>query len=112
MLKVSFNSIIPAAFKKFFECHYTPFDIWLKEHTRLQASRHITVTEKLAMFLATTGHGTTNRVIQEPFQHSGETISRCFHKVLNVLVLIHAHYVQLPSNTYKTDARIREDSKY
>ena len=91
---------------------FLQLEIWLKEHTHLQASRHITVTEKLAMFLATTGHGTTNRGIQERFQHSGETISRCFHEVLNALVLMHAHYVQLPSNTYKTDARIRDDSKY
>ena len=26
--------------------------------------------------------------------------------------MIHAHYVQLPSNTYKTDTRIRDNSKY
>lgn len=93
---------------------YTFFqlEIWLKEHTHFQALRHITITEKLAMFLATTGHNTTNCGIQERFQHSGETVSRCFHELLNALVLMHAHYVQLPSITYKTDARISEDSKY
>ncbi len=64
------------------------------------------------MFLATTGHTTTNCGIQERFQHSGETVSRCFHKVLNAFVLMHTHYIQLPSITYQTDAQIREDSKY
>ena len=64
------------------------------------------------MFLATTGHGIANRGIQERFQHSEETISRCFHEVLNALVLMHAHYVQLSSNTYKIDVQITNDSKY
>ncbi len=91
---------------------FIQLEIWLKEHTPLQASYHITVTEKLAIFLATTGYTTTNRGIQERFQHSGKTVSRCFHEVLNAFVLIHAYYVQLPSITYQTDARIREDSKY
>ncbi len=56
------------------------------------------------MFLATTGHATTNRGFQERFQHSGETVSRCFHKVLNAFVLMHTNYIQLPSITYQTDA--------
>ena len=54
---------------------FLQLEIWLKEYTHLQSSRHITVNEKLAMFLAITGHGTTNRGIQERFQHSGETVS-------------------------------------
>ena len=67
--------------------------IWLKEHIHFQALRHITVTEKLAMFLTTTGHDTTNCGIQERFQHSRETISQYFYEVLNALILMHAHYV-------------------
>lgn len=64
------------------------------------------------MFLAITGHGTTNCSIQKCFQHFGETISQYFPKVLNALVLMHAYYVQLPINTNKIDAQIRKDFKY
>ena len=64
------------------------------------------------MFLATTGHATTNCGIQERFQHSAETVSRCSHEVLNDFVFMHTHYVQPPLITYQTDARIKEDSKY
>ena len=38
----------------------------------------------LAIFLAMVGHGHCNRVLQELFQHSGETISRLIHKVLKI----------------------------
>lgn len=62
--------------------------------------------------MAITGYGTTNRGIQKHFQHFEETISRCFHKVLNALILIYVYYVQLPLNTYKTDDWTKDDSKY
>lgn len=87
-------------------------NIWLQENTALKSSRYIGVSEKLAMFLSTIGHATTIRGVQERFPHSGETVSRCFHEVLQALVLMHARYVQLPSNTYVTDRRITEDTKY
>ena len=64
------------------------------------------------MFLATTGYDITNRGIQEPFQDSGETVSQCFHKVLNALIVMYTHYIQLPLITYKSDTRISKDSKY
>lgn len=64
------------------------------------------------MFLAITSHGTTNCGILKRFQHSKKIISQYFYKVLNALISIHAHYVQLSLNTYKTDAQIRDDSKY
>lgn len=85
---------------------------WLLDNTELDASRHIGVAEKLAMFIDTVGRGVTNRGVQERFQHSGETVSRCFHQVLNALVEMHAHYVQLPDKNYPTDRRITEDPKY
>lgn len=50
--------------------------IFLKEHTALHSSRHITIEEKLCMFLYTTGNGASNRAVQEAYQHSGETVSR------------------------------------
>ena len=53
----------------------------LVEHG-LKQSRNIGELEMVAMFLNTLGHGIGNRMIQERFQHSGEIVSRCFHKVL------------------------------
>jgi hypothetical protein len=41
------------------------------------------VEEMVAMFLVIVGHGVGNRMIQERFQHSGETVSRHFHRVLH-----------------------------
>lgn len=91
---------------------FLQLNIWLQENTALKSSRHIGVSEKLAMFLSTIGHATANRGVQERFHHSGETVSRCFHEVLQALVLMNARYVQLPSDTYVTDCRITEDTKY
>ncbi|KAM3325312.1 hypothetical protein P3S67_000437 [Capsicum chacoense] len=39
----------------------------------------------LGMFLMICAHGAGNRMIQEIFQHSGETVHRHFHSVLNVV---------------------------
>ena len=38
----------------------------------------VPLTKTLAMFLTTMGHGLSNRMIQERFQHSGESVSRWF----------------------------------
>jgi hypothetical protein len=47
----------------------------------------MSVIEKAVMFLFTIAIGASNRQVQERFQHSGETISRCFKKVLKSLRL-------------------------
>jgi hypothetical protein len=43
--------------------------------------------EKVSMFLSTIAVGASNREVQERFQHSGETVSRCFKEVLKSLCL-------------------------
>ena len=53
----------------------------------LKPSRRMSVIEKVAMFLFTIAVGASNRQVQERFQHSGETISRCFKEVLKSLRL-------------------------
>jgi hypothetical protein len=47
----------------------------------------MSVIKKVAMFLFTIAVGASNRQVQERFQHSGETISRCFKEVLKSLCL-------------------------
>jgi hypothetical protein len=45
----------------------------------LKSCNRMTVEEMVAMFLVVVGHGVGNRMIQEMFQHSDETVSRYFH---------------------------------
>jgi hypothetical protein len=47
----------------------------------------MSVIKKVAMFLFTIAVGASNRQMQERFQHSGKTISRCFKEVLKSLCL-------------------------
>ncbi|CAN1272355.1 hypothetical protein LINPERPRIM_LOCUS14514 [Linum perenne] len=55
----------------------------------LKSSRHVDVDEMLVMFLHTIGHNTKNRVLQEHFCRSGETIGRHLHCVLRAIVRLH-----------------------
>ncbi|KAK9058936.1 hypothetical protein SSX86_021553 [Deinandra increscens subsp. villosa] len=52
----------------------------------LHSSRSITFQEKMAMFLITIGHNERMRMVKRRFQHSTETIHRCFHEVLNAMM--------------------------
>ncbi|KAF7145998.1 hypothetical protein RHSIM_Rhsim04G0159800 [Rhododendron simsii] len=57
----------------------------LEHNYGLQVSERISVAEQVAIFLWIMGQRANNRNAQERFQHSGETISRQFHNVLNAL---------------------------
>ncbi|KAF7801650.1 transcription factor VOZ1 [Senna tora] len=48
----------------------------LQEQHGLESTRGITIEEMVALFSMVIAHGIRNRMIQEPFQHFGETISR------------------------------------
>ena len=60
-------------------------------------SRYVSVEEQLAIFLYAVSKNASNRVLQDQFQHSGETISRHFAAVLNALTQLTCHYICLPS---------------
>ncbi|XP_050245904.1 protein ALP1-like [Quercus robur] len=51
----------------------------------LEHTRNIRLEESVAICLLILGHGTCNRMVQEIFQHSGETISRHFEKMITLL---------------------------
>ncbi|GKE18512.1 putative nuclease HARBI1 [Tanacetum coccineum] len=51
----------------------------------LKSSDRISVVEKLGIFVYTLALGVSNRDVGERFQHSGETISRAFHDVLEAI---------------------------
>jgi hypothetical protein len=59
----------------------------LETHHGLKPSRRMNVIEKMVMFLFTIAVGTSNNEVHERFQHSGETVSRCFKEVLKSLCL-------------------------
>ena len=49
---------------------------WLVSNTSLKDSRSVSTLQKLAIFLRICGHGLSQRIAAEIFQHSGDTISR------------------------------------
>ena len=64
----------------------------------LQNTRVMSIDEQLAVFLHTLAHNVTNRVAANWFNHSGATVSRYFHKVLDAVCKVYASYVQFPKN--------------
>lgn len=72
--------------------------IELESSASLSASKFITIEEKVAIFLWTVARSASNRDTQERFQHSGETISRCFHEVLQAINSLVPKYIKLYSS--------------
>lgn len=64
----------------------------------LRDTLEVRIEEQLAIFLLTIGHNERNRVVQERFHHSGETISRHFNKVLNAIVALAPDFFQPPDD--------------
>ncbi|KAF6138760.1 hypothetical protein GIB67_040892 [Kingdonia uniflora] len=57
-------------------CGHFRVNKWVKD------SQHIDVEQKMAIFLETIAHVVGNCIMKQKYQHLGETISKCFHKVL------------------------------
>ena len=64
---------------------------WLKD------SKHVSVEEKMAMFLMMLGHNQWYVVIKNKFQHSTQTIHKFFHEVLAKMVVF-AKEIIVPTN--------------
>jgi len=62
----------------------------------LQGSRNMCATEILGMFLFILGQGAGNRLAQERFQRSGETVSRYFNYVLEIVCRMSIDIIQPP----------------
>ncbi|MFQ6624495.1 hypothetical protein Gotur_003316 [Gossypium turneri] len=54
----------------------------------LKSSRKMLVNEQVAMFLHIISHHLKNRVTKHHFNRFGETISKSFHNVLNVVICL------------------------
>ncbi|XP_027358471.1 uncharacterized protein LOC113867380 isoform X3 [Abrus precatorius] len=71
----------------------------LRQRAMLRDTAGVMIEEQLAIFLNITGHNERNRVIQERFQHSGETISRHFNNVLKAIKSLSRELLQPPQLT-------------
>ncbi|XP_038722017.1 uncharacterized protein LOC120014170 [Tripterygium wilfordii] len=85
----------------------------LRDRYMLPTTNNIQIPEMISMFLFTLGQGASNRLLQECFQHSGETISRIFRDVLHSVYLMTMDLIKPRENQFNTvPARIRNDPKY
>lgn len=71
----------------------------LRQRSMLRDTSGVMIEEQLAIFLNIIGHNERNRVIQERFQHSGETISRHFNNVLKAIKSLSREVLQPPHLT-------------
>lgn len=84
----------------------------LVEHD-LKSSKHMRVEEMVAMFLVVVGHGVDSRMIQERFQHLGETVSRHFHRVLRACLELSFKYIKPEDSIFRDcHAKIKNDQHY
>ncbi|XP_044469164.1 uncharacterized protein LOC123198546 [Mangifera indica] len=68
----------------------------LRQRGMLRDTAGVMIEEQLAIFLNIVGHNERNRVIQERFQHSGETISRHFNNVLKAIKSLSREFLLPP----------------
>ncbi|KAG8364435.1 hypothetical protein BUALT_Bualt19G0128500 [Buddleja alternifolia] len=62
----------------------------------LTHTKHVKITEQVAMFLVVLSHHTKNRIVKQHFVRSGYTVSVIFHRVLNALLRIHTCFLSTP----------------
>ncbi|CAN6560322.1 unnamed protein product [Malus baccata var. baccata] len=85
----------------------------LKRDYGLKRIGDITLEEALAMFLNTLGHGHTNRMVQERFQRSGETVSRWFGILLDVVSRMATDIICPHDRQFKrVSNKIKDDNRY
>ncbi|CAA3016789.1 Hypothetical predicted protein, partial [Olea europaea subsp. europaea] len=76
------------------------------------SSKGVQLEEAVCMFFMTLGHGVGNRMIQERFQRSGETVSRQFGIVLQKMINLALQEIRPPDNYDKVPLYIRSNPKY
>ena len=79
----------------------------------LKSTNRMGVEEMVAMFLHVLGHGVGNRIIQERFQHSGETVSRQFHRVLRSCLKLSFDLIRPQDYRFEhVHEKIQHDNRY
>lgn len=87
---------------------------WILENTKVRDSKtqQVHLEEKLVIFLYSVNNKSSNRMVQETFGHSGETISRVFYEILDALVLLYKEVVRLPTEDTPLGSRIADYPEY
>ncbi|XP_028084221.1 uncharacterized protein LOC114285380 [Camellia sinensis] len=83
----------------------------LKVYGKLEHSRYLTVQKQVCIFLLTIGYNEGNRVVQERFQHSGQTISKYFNRVLKAVCRL-GKQVTRPLDFDEVPAEIRHNPRF
>ena len=79
----------------------------------LRSTKRMGVEEMVAMFMLMVGHGVGNRMLQERFQHLGETVSRHFHTVLLARLRLSFKYIKPQDPTFRSiPSKLRNDRQY
>ncbi|KAK6155493.1 hypothetical protein DH2020_009741 [Rehmannia glutinosa] len=68
----------------------------LKHVGGLVDSRYVSVNEKATLFLSVLAHHKKNWIVRFDFKRSGQTVSRHFHDVLNVVFRLHTSLLVSP----------------
>ncbi|KAK3221513.1 hypothetical protein Dsin_008538 [Dipteronia sinensis] len=85
----------------------------LSESYCLKRAKNISLVETVAMFLITLGLGLGNRMVQERFQHSGETVSRWFSIVLDDVCRMAVDFLKPSDPTFRrVPTKIKDDNHY
>ncbi|KAG8363101.1 hypothetical protein BUALT_BualtUnG0004500 [Buddleja alternifolia] len=90
---------------------FITFNNTLMENCGLKHSRYLSAYEQVAIFLHIIAHGITSRVAAEKFQHSGETISKVFHRVLKAICKLGVEIIA-PPNFDEVPPEILHNPKY
>ncbi|KAL5749108.1 hypothetical protein ACOSP7_023711 [Xanthoceras sorbifolium] len=78
----------------------------------LTSTRGVRLEEAVSMFFMTLRHGIGNRIIQEQFQHTGETVSRQFGIVLEKMILLSFDEIMTLEDYNEVLHYIRSNRKY
>ncbi|CAL1366967.1 unnamed protein product [Linum trigynum] len=63
----------------------------------LNGTDDVGIDEMVMIFLVTIGHNVKNRILQQDFCRSGQTISKVFHKVLRSILRLHPILIPQPT---------------
>lgn len=83
-----------------------------KEKDLLHDTRNCKVEEQMAEFLHTIAHNLKNRVINNNFKRSGETISRNFHTNLNAILRLEKDIIKQPTLESETPPTIKCNERF
>nr|XP_023871633.1 uncharacterized protein LOC111984237 [Quercus suber] len=85
----------------------------LKHHGYLkEEKRRVDMQEAIAIFLYIVGHNTRMRLVGNRFQHSNETVSRKFRRVLRAVHTYGQHLIKPDSNVVGLLEHMRSNNKY